>query len=227
MVISPITLDDNFGTFEKDGYQTLMIDMEEIHENGLVKYDFLVLKNVQIIRDTCRMAGLKYPQSYEINWDDEAVWEDMLKASTGIFQMEGDFAFTLLKQFHPKNIFDMSLVTACLRPSGSSYRDKLMKRIVHKNPSELLDELLKDNLGYLIYQEDTIKFLQEICGMSGSDADNVRRAIGRKDKERLDKALPEILEGYCNKSDKPREVAEVEAKQFLQILEDSASYQFG
>lgn len=55
----------------------------------------------------------------------------------------------------------------------------------------------------------------------------MRRAIGRKQKDRLDAALPSILEGYCNKSPKPREEAEQEAKEFLQIIEDSASYQFG
>ena len=69
--------------------------------------------------------------------------------------------------------------------------------------------------------------MQDICGLSGSDADNVRRAIGRKQMDRLQAALPEILEGYCNKSDKPREVAEEEAKEFLQIIEDSSNYMFG
>lgn len=77
------------------------------------------------------------------------------------------------------------------------------------------------------YQEDTIKFLQQICGLSGSDADEVRRAIGRKQKERLEAALPSILDGYCDKSEKPRAEAEQEAKEFLQVIEDSASYQFG
>lgn len=121
----------------------------------------------------------------------------------------------------------MSIVTACIRPSGSSYRDALLSRVPHKNPSAIIDDLLKENLGYLIYQEDTIKFLQQICGLSGSEADNIRRAIGRKQKERLDAALPSILEGYCAKSPNPREQAEQEAKEFLQIIEDSASYQFG
>ena len=49
----------------------------------------------------------------------------------------------------------------------------------------------------------------------------------RKQKDRLDAAMPQILEGYCSKSDKPREEAEKEAKEFLQVIEDSASYQFG
>ena len=121
----------------------------------------------------------------------------------------------------------MSLITAALRPSGASYRDKLMQKEFHKNPSEIIDNMLADNYGYLIYQEDTIKFLKDICGLTGSEADNIRRAIGRKQKERLDAAMPSILEGYCKMSPQPREVAEQEAKEFLQIIEDSASYQFG
>ncbi len=228
MVISPITLVDNFGVFDKDNENCLMLDMENIHDfTGLAKYDFLILKTVQVIRDTCRYLDRPYPKTHEIDWNDEAVWADMIKNPSGIFQFEGKFAFDSLKKFVPKSIFDMSIVTACIRPSGSSYRDKLLARVPHKNPSEIIDELLADNLGYLIYQEDTIKFLQQICGLSGSEADNIRRAIGRKQRERLEAALPSILEGYCSKSPQPREVAETEAKEFLQIIEDSASYQFG
>jgi DNA polymerase-3 subunit alpha len=228
MVISPITLVDNFGVFDKDDENCLMLDMENIHDfTGLAKYDFLILKTVQVIRDTCRYLNKPYPKTHEIDWNDKEVWADMIRNPSGIFQFEGAFAFESLKKFVPQSIFDMSIVTACIRPSGSSYRDVLLARQVHKNPSEMIDDLLRDNLGYLIYQEDTIKFLQQICGLSGSEADNIRRAIGRKQKERLDKAMPSILEGYCNKSPKPRAEAEQEAKEFLQIIEDSASYQFG
>ncbi len=180
MVISPITLDDNFGVFDKDGENCLMLDMENIHDfTGLAKYDFLILKTVQVIRDTCGYLNKTYPKTHEIDWNDKAVWEDMIRSPSGIFQFEGAFAFDCLKKFAPKSIFDMSIVIACIRPSGTSYRDALLARKAHKNPSELIDELLKENLGYLIYQEDTIKFLQQICGLSGSEADNIRRAIGR------------------------------------------------
>ena len=228
MVISPITLDDNFGTFNKDGEECLLLDMENIHDfTGLAKYDFLVLKTVQVIRDTCNYIGKPYPKTHEINWEDEKVWESMTTSPIGIFQMESAYAFQCLQKFKCKSIFDMSLVTACIRPSGASYRDELLNRKIHKNPSPMIDDLLKENLNYLIYQEDTIKFLQQICGLSGSESDNIRRAIGRKDRERLDKAMPDIVEGYCSKSNQPREIAEQEVKEFVQILEDSASYQFG
>lgn len=227
IVISPIELDDSYGIFDKDGYKTLMIDMDEIHECGLVKYDFLILKTLQIIRDSCRMSGIAYPKSHEVNWENTAVWNDMIQSPIGIFQMEGEFAHSLLRQFKPQNIFDMSLVTACIRPSGASYRNDLIQKKAHKNPSPIIDDLLRDNFGYLVYQEDIIKFLQQVCGLSGSDADNVRRAIARKDNERLQAALPSILDGYCSKSDKPRDIAEIEAKEFIQIIEDASSYMFG
>lgn len=227
MVISPISLDEAYGTFIKDGETCLLMDMEEAHEVGAAKYDFLALKTVKVIRDTCKYIGIPYPTTNSIDWGDQKVWADMCKNQTAIFQFESQFAADCFKRFKPTNIFDMSLVTACIRPSGTSYRDDLLARKQHSNPSEIIDSLLSDNLGYLIYQEDTIKFLQQICGLTGSEADNIRRAIGRKQKDRLDKAMPDILEGYCNTSSQPRDIAEQEAKEFLQVIEDSASYQFG
>ena len=228
IIASPINLIDNYSGFiNADGQVVLPINMEEIHEINLVKYDILGLQNVQIIRDTCRLANIPYPKSNEINWNDEKVWADMIASPVGLFQFESDYAFKCLQNFKPTMLNHMSLVNAAIRPSGESYRDRLFNHEVNHNPSEQIDELLKDNNGFLVFQEDVIKFLQDICGLSGSNADNVRRAIGRKQMDRLQAALPEILEGYCNKSNKPRKIAEEEAKTFLQIIEDSSNYMFG
>lgn len=227
IVISPITLDDAYGVFDKDGDLCLMIDMDELHEVGAAKFDFLILSNIGIINETCRLAGIPYPHMHEINFNDQKVWADMLRSPAGIFQMESPFAFSMLKKFVPHSIFDMNLITAAVRPSGASYRDKLINKIPNKNPTKEIDKLLENNLGYLIFQEDIIAFLQQICGLSGSEADNVRRAIGRKDAERLEGAMPKILEGYCKNSDKPREEAEKDAKTFLKVIEDASEYSFG
>lgn len=227
IIASPVTLPDNYGTFWSEGKRILQVNMEEVHEVSLVKYDILGLKNIEICKDTCKFAEIKYPRAHELNWNDSKVWDDIITSPVGIFQFEGDYAFDLLQKYKPTMINHLSLVNASLRPSGASYRDRLIAKEVNHNPSEIIDELLKDNNGFLVFQEDTIKFLQEICGLSGSDADNIRRAIGRKQADRLQAALPQILEGYCNKSPKPREVAEQEAKEFLQIIEDSSNYQFG
>lgn len=228
MVISPIDLPSNYGVFDKDDDVCLFLDMDNVHDyTGLAKYDFLVLKTVQVIRDTCNYIGIPYPKSHEVDWNDQAVWNSMCEDSTGVFQMEGNYAWQSLKKFRPRDLFDMSLVTACIRPTGASYRDDLLTRKKRRNPSPRIDELLKENLGYLVYQEDTIAFLQQICGLSGGEADNIRRAIGRKQKDRLDAAMPKILEGYCSRSSQPREIAEKEAEDFMKVIEDSASYQFG
>lgn len=228
IIVSPITLQDNYGMFwSSDGKRILQIDMENCHEVNLNKYDLLALKNIEVIRDTCTLANIPYPKSYTINWRDDAVWDDMITSPAGVFQFEGDYAFKMLKAFKPHEINDMSKVNASLRPSGASYRDRLLAREFNHNPSKIIDDLLSDTYGHLVYQEQVIAFLQQICGLSGSEADNIRRAIGRKQKDRLDAAMPSILDGYCSKSDKPREVAEEEAKKFLQIIEDASSYMFG
>ena len=228
IIVSPISLPDNYGTFwSKDGKRILTINMEEIHEVSLVKYDLLGLKNIEIIKDACELAGIPYPKSHTLNWLDEKVWNHIADSPVGIFQFESKFAYDSMKKFKCKCVNDLSLVNASIRPSGESYRDRLLSHEKNKNPSELIDDLLKENHGYLTFQEDTIKFLTNICGLSGSEADNIRRAIGRKQKDRLEVALPDILNGYCKMSSKPREVAEKEAKTFLQIIEDSSNYQFG
>ena len=230
MIGSPITLADNLGVFYKDGDESQPVStcaMKAVDSLNFVKFDILGLKTVGILKDAYKYIDSNYLKSHEINWNDEKVWDNMIESSVGVFQFEGDFAFSLLKGFRPKSINDMSLVNASLRPSGKSYRDRLMMREFNKNPSDQIDDLLVDNYGYLVFQEDTIKFLTDICGFDGSLADTTRRAIGKKDLELLNQQLPKILEGYCNRSDKPREVAEEEAKQFIQIIDDSSEYQFG
>lgn len=227
IIVSPISLYDNYGTFWSDGNHILAINMEECHEISLVKYDILGLKNIQIIRETCELAGIKYPKSHELNWNDKEVWKHITDSPVGIFQFEGSYAFDLLKKYGPEEINSLSLVNASLRPSGESYRDRLISGEINQNPSEIINKMLEKNHGFLVFQEDTIRFLTDICGLSGSDADNIRRAIGRKQVDRLEAAMPDILEGYCSKSDKPRDIAEQEAKQFLQIISDSSNYQFG
>ena len=235
IVVSPISLPDNYSVFEKDGAQILPLGMNAVHETGLVKYDILGLKNVGIIEKCCEYAGVELPTESSMNWDDQDVFDDMVKNPVGVFQFESAYAFNTLKEYHknirkkglPFTIDDMTLCNACIRPSGASYRDDLIALKEHKNPSEMIDNLLANTHGHLVYQEQTIAFLQQICGLSGGAADNVRRAIGRKQADRLEAALPEILDGYCSKSDKPRAEAEEEAKQFIKVIEDSASYQFG
>lgn len=230
MIGSPITLFDNLGVYYKDGDENTPIStcaMKSVDSLNYVKFDILGLKTIGILQDTYKLLNKQWEEPHQIDWNDENVWNDMITCNAGIFQFEGKYAFDLLKKFKPKAINDMSLVNASLRPSGKSYRDRLIAGEFNHNPSKQIDDLLKANKGFLVFQEDTIKFLTNICGFSGSLADTTRRAIGKKDIELLNQQLPKILEGYCNKSDKDRIVAEKEAKEFIQIISDSSEYQFG
>lgn len=228
IIVSPITLADNFSMFYgKDGQQILPIDMEECHEMGLIKFDILGLKSVGVIDKTFKLIGKKFPRAYEVDWEDAKVFDDITKDSTAIFQFESDFGRQSIKKMHPRSVDDICLCSACLRPSGESYREQVYARRWNKNPSKLIDEILSNSYGFLVYQEQTIAFLQQVCGFSGSEADNIRRAITKKNHGKINKALPQILEGYCEKSDKDRVTAEEEAKQFIKVIEDASGYSFG
>jgi len=226
MVISCESLDENWGVFNKDGERCLLIDMNEVSTVNLVKYDALLLKTIQVINDTYKLLGLPFPRMHEIDFCDKDVWNDLIKDQTGIFQFESEFAADAIRKFKPTSIEEITVANAALRPGSASYRDELFARKMHKNPTPLIDEILKDSYGRLVYQEQTIEFLQRVCGLSASYADTIRRAISKKKQKDIDKAMPEILDGYCKNSDKPRAEAEEEAKQFLQVIADSSEYSF-
>lgn len=227
IVIAPCTLRDNYGTLISDGIEILQLDMDAIHECGLVKYDLLGLRTIKTITETYKLLNESMPKWYELDYSIPDVWNSMLKSNIALFQFEQQSSFRILKEFKPNNLYELALVTAMIRPSGASYREELSKRQTHKNPSDLIDNLLKESYGRLVFQEQIIAFLQQICGLTGSQADTVRRGIARKKKELLDEYMGKIIEGYCLKSDKPKEVAKDEAKQFLQVIEDASAYMFG
>ncbi len=226
MVICCEPLKENWGVFNKDGEVCLLLDMNEASAVNLVKYDLLILKTIQVISDTYKLLGLPYPRMHEIDFCDKDVWKDICADQRGIFQFESEFAADAIRKFRPASIEEITVANAALRPGSASYRDELFARKFHKNPTPMIDEILKDSYGRLVYQEQTIEFLQKVCGLSASYADTIRRAISKKKRDKIDKAMPEILDGYCKNSDKPRAEAEEEAKEFLKVIEDSSEYSF-
>lgn len=227
MIISSETLDDNCCTFIKDGERCLVLDMEDAHDYGLIKYDLLRLKTVKVINDTCKLIGIPYPRTYQVDFGDKEVWDDMISSPFGLFQMESSFAFDSLKRFRPQSVEDVTLVTAAIRPSGASYRDRLLARKPETGWPDEINELLSKNLYYLVYQEDVLNILMYACGLSGGEADTVRRGIAKKNEDIINAAMPRVLEGYCAHSKKPKEEAEKEAKNLIQVIEDASAYMFG
>ena len=226
MVICCEPLEENWGVFNKDGESCLLLDMNEVASVNLVKYDMLCLKTIQVISDAYKLLGLPYPRMHEINFRDKDVWNDLCKDQSGIFQFESEFAADAIRKFKPTSIEEITVANAALRPGSASYRDELFARKRHKNPTELLDKIFWDSYGFCVYQEQTIEFLQLACGLSASYADTIRRAISKKKRDKIDAAMPQILDGYCKNSNKPRVEAEEEAKAVLKVIEDSSLYSF-
>ena len=141
IIVSPVTLPDNYGTFwTKDRKRVLSINMEEIHEVSLVKYDILGLKNIDIIKDCCKLSKIPYPKSHMVDWLDKDVWNHIADSSVGIFQFESKFAYDSMKKFCCQCVNDLSLVNASIRPSGESYREGLLNHKPNSNPSEIIDD---------------------------------------------------------------------------------------
>ena len=233
IVASPIKLDEHVGVStikdakSKESIYVTNCSKKVLETHGYVKYDILGLRNVAILKSTYDLNETKYEKAHEIDWDDDNVWNEMMEHQAGVFQFTSDYAFKQLRDMKPRRIKDMSITNALLRPSGASIRSEYYNDINFDNPSEEIDEMFKDQKGYVIFQEDTIAYLQDICGLSGSDADTVRRAIGAKDHATMDKWLPKIKEGYRKKVGKTKDVAYQEVESFIKILSDSADYQFG
>ena len=87
--VSNTNLVEEYGIMYNDGEIVSQLQMDEMHDVNLVKYDLLVLKSISVLQQICDYIGIKYPRSYEVDWNDEAVWDDLAKDCTAIPQFEG------------------------------------------------------------------------------------------------------------------------------------------
>ena len=216
----------SYGILHSDGKIVLQLDMDAGHEINLVKYDLLKLKSVKVLKNVCDYLNIKYPRSYEIDWDDEKVWDDLSKDTIAIPQFEDGIGSHLVKTMKPKNIQELTMINAALRPSGASYRNDLAQRKQHHSTNPEVDNFLKQTYSFLIFQENIMEFLQEFCGFTGSESDDVRRNISSKDPVKINAVIPKIIDGYCNNRNLPREDAQIEAQEYVQVIKDASSYAF-
>lgn len=225
-VCSPINIRETIGYIpnKTNGGWIVQCDMKCVDSLNYVKYDVLSLKTLAVLNEAFTLAGKKFPKSYEIDWNDQAVFEDMIKSEVALFQFEAINSFNNLKKFQPKSVEDIAFVTAVIRPSCASFANEAIGKIEHKNPDSKIDELLKNSYGYLIYQEQIISFLQKICGFTEGDSDVIRRLISKKDKKLLDEWLPKIEKGYIENSSKPYDEAKKDFHEFAVTLVNGSNY---
>ena len=194
---------------EQDGAIITQFDYPTCEALGLVKMDFLGLRNLTILDDALSniVANGKEPVVLEtLPWDDAPTYELLGRGDTlGVFQLDGGPMRSLLRQMRPDNFEDISAVIALYRPgpmgANSHVNYALRKnglqaiRPIHPELAEPLAEILSTTYGLIVYQEQVMAIAQKVAGYSLGAADLLRRAMGKKKKAILDEEFVPFSEG--------------------------------
>ena len=203
--IVPLQLAD--AGLDEDGerqFRTVtQFSMKPIEEIGLLKMDFLGLRNLDVIEDALdiieRSSGAR-PDMATLPLDDPATYE-MLAAgdSVGVFQFESEGMREALKKVRPDRFDDLVALNALYRPGALDQIPTYARgkrnpeSIVY--PDERLRPILDSSMGVILYQEQAMRIAKEIAGFSGAKADDLRKAIGKKNRAAMAKLKPEFVAG--------------------------------
>ena len=187
-------------------------DNAVVEQAGLLKMDFLGLKTLTLIKDTVKIVKAKYgvdldPDNFPI--DDKKTFELFQRGETvGIFQYESPGMQKHLKNLKPSVFDDLIAMNALYRPGPMEYIPSFIRRkhgdekIVYDLPE--MEEYLKDTYGITVYQEQVMLLSQKIGDFSKGEADILRKAMGKKQKDVLDKMKPKFLKNSEKKVLKPK-----------------------
>ncbi len=177
--------------------------MRPIEEIGLLKMDFLGLRNLDVIEDALdiieRSRGHR-PEMATLPLDDAATYEMLARGdSVGVFQFESEGMREALKKVRPTEFEDLIALNALYRPGAMDQiptyaRGKRDPESI-SYPDERLRPILESSKGVILYQEQAMQIAKELAGFSGAKADNLRKAIGKKNREAMAKLKPEFVEG--------------------------------
>jgi DNA polymerase-3 subunit alpha len=196
---------------------------------GLLKMDFLGLKTLSILKDA--VENIKYSNGIEIDletipMDDTEAYEIFSKGNTtGIFQFESEGMKKHLKELKPNRFEDLIAMNALYRPGPMEYIPNFIRRkhgkekIVFDHPD--MEEILKDTYGITVYQEQVMQLSMILAGFTRGQADSLRKAIGKKDTDRMASSKVEFISGCINNN-----ITEVLAKKVWSDWEAFASYAF-
>ncbi len=185
---------------DSDLYVT-QFDNSVVESAGLLKMDFLGLKTLTLIKDTVKLV--KYRTGKDINpdefpIDDLKTYELFQRGETvGIFQYESAGMQKYMKELKPTVFNDLIAMNALYRPGPIAYIPSFIKRKNGEEPIEYdleaCEELLKDTYGITVYQEQVMLLSQKLADFSKGDADVLRKAMGKKQRDVLDKMKPKFI----------------------------------
>jgi len=184
---------------------TTQYSMKGCEAIGLLKMDFLGLRTLTVLHNTVEKLEKKgievdlenlpldNPETYEVFCEGN---------TTAIFQFEGGGMRDYLRKLQPNRIEDLIAMNALYRPGPMKNIDRYIKRKFGQEKIEYLhpklEPILKETYGIIVYQEQVTRIASELAGFSLSQADSLRRAMGKKDKKSMSKAEQELVDGFIN-----------------------------
>lgn len=235
VVISRDPLDTVVPLRAEDGKLITQFTKDEVEEVGLLKMDFLGLRNLTMISKTLEI--LRQSRGIEVNMsnlplDDKNTYKLLSSGYTiGVFQLESSGMQKLVRRLMPSNIEDITALVALYRPGplGSGMDKDFVERKFGRQPviyydeslEQMLKPILKDTFGLILYQEQIMQISRVVAGFTPGEADNLRKAMGKKQADVMAKMKTKFIEG-SEKNQIRREVAE----NLFNIMEEFAKYGF-
>ncbi|MGE5563711.1 MAG: DNA polymerase III subunit alpha [Bacillota bacterium] len=204
-------------------------DMKYVEAAGLVKFDFLGLKTLSVLKEGQRLLA---EQGIEVDfgalpWDDPAVYELLQRGdAVGVFQLESEGMRRTLSAVRPTSFGDIIALVALYRPGPMDNIPMFGRRKNGEEPIEyphpLLKGILEETYGIFVYQEQVMQAAQLLAGYSLGQADLLRRAMGKKIKSEMDAQRATFVEGCATHNDIP----EAKANELFDLIDKFAGYGF-
>lgn len=212
----------------RSDFPVTQFDMKYVEKTGLVKFDFLGLKTLSVLNKAVQMLkarGVEVDLDH-IPLDDEAVFELLKQGDTvGVFQLESEGMRRTLAAVKPTRFEDIIALVALYRPGpmdnipSFGARKNGGEEIVYPHP--LLEPVLKETYGIIVYQEQVMQAAQVLAGYSLGEADLLRRAMGKKIQAEMDAQRSRFVEGS-----KKHDITEAQANQLFDLIDKFAGYGF-
>jgi DNA polymerase III subunit alpha len=200
-----------------NGEQVVQYDMKHAEKIGLIKFDFLGLKTLTHINHAIKLIrknrGIEI-QSHGIPMNDRETFEMMSRGDTaGVFQFEGEGITDATRKIRPSSFADITAITSLYRPGPMANIPDFTDRKHGKAPVEyLIDEtreVLSETYGIMVYQEQVMGIASRIAGYSLGEADMLRRAMGKKNKEEMDRHRQIFMKGATERGHNPEKSNEL------------------
>jgi len=203
-------------------------DMKYVEAAGLVKFDFLGLKTLSVLKEGQRLLGLQGVQvDYTaLTWDDPAVYELLQRGDTvGVFQLESEGMRRTLAAVRPTAFGDIIALVSLYRPGPMDnipmFGDRKNMRVQVAYPHPMLEPVLKETYGIFVYQEQVMQAAQVLAGYSLGEADLLRRAMGKKIQSEMNQQRARFVEGAAVNA-----IAPAKANELFDLIDKFAGYGF-